>query len=145
MNTTHSIVIDDYEIRRLALIYANGADKRDGDLFASVFTPDGILELNDIQTAGEAKLAKIPRMLARFSKTYHTVLNTRIDIDGDTATGEIYSAAHHLKPLEDGRHTDKVWYVTYLDDYVRTADGWRIAHRKVVSEFIEYTFVSAAD
>ena len=141
MNTTASIVEDEQAITRLVLNYARGADRRDGDLFASVFTEDGVLDYNGRQSTGPKQLGKIPSALNVYAKTYHTVLNTFIEIDGDTAKGEIYSASHHLRPIEGAASSDRVMYITYLDDYVRTDAGWRIKTRKVEVEFIEYKTV----
>ncbi len=145
MSDTVSILADEREIGRLVLNYARGADTRDGDLFASVFVEDGVLELDGRETAGRHRLGKIPGLLNAYAKTYHMVHNTYITVDGDTATGEIYSASHHLRPIEHTAMSDRVMYITYRDSYVRTAEGWRIARRKVEVEFIEYKPVSSRD
>lgn len=145
MGAGHSAFEDDQEIRKLVLNYARGADTRNGELFASVFTPEGVLELAGRETAGHHRLAKIPNMLTAYEKTYHMVHNTLIEVDGDTATGEIYSASHHLRPIEKEALSDRVMYITYRDSYVRTADGWRIARRMVDVEFIEYKVVNRPD
>jgi hypothetical protein len=76
-------------------------------------------------------------MLGQYAKTYHTVLNCLFTLDGDIATGEIYSAAHHLNPTDDGQHSDYLMYITYRDSYRRTPDGWRIARRIVDIEMTE--------
>jgi SnoaL-like domain len=136
---------DEGEIARLVLDYARGADTRNGALFASVFTEDGELEYNGRKSAGTHQLSKIPGGLNAYEKTYHTVLNTVIDLDGDTATGEVYSASHHLRPIEAGAFSDRVMYITYRDSYARTAQGWRIAKRLVDVQFIEYKPVQVSD
>ena len=136
---------DERAITKLVLKYARGADTRDGALFASIFTPDGVLQRGEQQTAGQEKLAKVPRILEAYTKSYHTMNNTLIEIDGDSASGVIYSAAHHLRPIEGTTYSDRVMYITYHDSYVRTAEGWRIAHRNVVTEFIEYRTVTIND
>jgi hypothetical protein len=142
MTEKHSALEDERQIQKLVLNYARGADKRDGALFASVFTEDGVLDYNGRQSTGPNQLSKIPGALEIYEKTYHTVLNTFIEVEGDTAAGEIYSASHHLRPIENGEFSDRVMYITYRDEYQRTADGWRIAKRKVDVEFIEYTTVN---
>jgi hypothetical protein len=138
MSASPSLFQDEQEITKLVLAYARGADRRDGDLFASVFTEDGVLDYNGRQSTGPNQLSKIPSALNTYTKTYHTVLNTFIEVDGDTAKGEIYSASHHLRPIEGRVLSDRVMYITYKDDYARTGAGWRIKRREVVLEFVEY-------
>lgn len=145
MSDTNSILADEREIARLVLNYARGADTRDGALFASVFTEDGVLELAGRETVGRDRLARIPDMLKAYEKTYHMVHNSLIDITGDTASGETYSASHHLRPIEKAAMSDRVMYITYRDSYVRTGEGWRIARRIVDVEFIEYKIVQQPD
>lgn len=145
MSADLTAIADERNINRLVLDYARGADTRDGALFASVFTEDGELEYNGRKSTGTHQLSKIPGGLNAYEKTYHTVLNTVIDLDGDQATGEVYSASHHLKPIEAGAFSDRVMYITYRDRYARTAKGWRIAYRLVDVEFIEYKPVQISD
>lgn len=138
-------VADKLSITRLIHTYARAADTRDGALFASVFTEDGELEHKGRKSNGTHQLGKIPGGLLVYAKTYHTVQNIVIDIDGDTATGEVYSAAHHLRPIENAVFSDRVMYITYRDTYRRTGQGWRIATRLVDVQFIEYKTVSGPD
>jgi uncharacterized protein (TIGR02246 family) len=142
---TLAILADERDIRRLINDYARGADTRDGELFASVFVEEGVLELAGRETVGRHRLAKIPRMLEQYARTYHMVHNVTIDVEGDRATGEIYSASHHLRPIEKEALSDRVMYITYRDKYVRAAEGWRIARRLVDVQFIEYKVVREPD
>ncbi len=145
MNDSNSILADEMYIIRLVNTYARGADTRDGALFASVFAEDGSLEFRGRTSTGTAQLTKIPGGLHAYEKTYHTVLNTVIDVDGDTASGEVYSASHHLRPIEGDTYSDRVMYITYRDTYRRTGQGWRIAKRLVDVQFIEYKVVNGPD
>ncbi len=104
-----------------------------------------MLELAGRETVGRRRLAKIPDMLNAYQLTYHMVHNVLIDVQGDTATGEVYSASHHLRPIEKTALSDRVMYITYRDQYERTGGGWKIARRLVDVRFIEYKTVSAPD
>ncbi len=141
MSASPSPLEDEVAINKLVLTYARGADRRDGALFASAFTEDGVLDYNGRQSTGPSQLSKIPSALNTYTKTYHTVFNTLIEVDGDTAKGEVYSASHHLRPVESTIHSDRVMYITYRDDYVRTPAGWRIKRREVNVEFVEFKTV----
>lgn len=129
-------VADERAIEKLVLGYAHGVDARSPEIFAAQFAPDARLHGASFAYVGP-DIAKVPPQLNRYVRTYHTVLNKRIAVDGDAGTGEIYSLAHHLTPRDDGRHDDFIMHITYHDRYVRTAEGWRIAERQVVTEFTE--------
>jgi hypothetical protein len=129
-------IADERAIEKLVLGYAHGVDSRSPEIFTAQFTPDARLYGANFEYRG-GDVAKVPPQLGRYVRTYHTVLNKRIAVDGDSGTGEIYSLAHHLTPRDDGKHDDFVMHITYHDLYVRTADGWRIAERRVVTEFTE--------
>ncbi|TZG26004.1 nuclear transport factor 2 family protein [Sphingomonas montanisoli] len=129
-------IADERAIEKLVLGYAHGVDTRSPETFTAQFAPDARLFGAGFEYRG-ADLAKIPPQLNRYVRTYHTVLNKRIVVDGDAGAGEIYSLAHHLTPRDDGRHDDFIMHITYHDRYARTAQGWRIAERQVVTEFTE--------
>ena len=145
MSDTNTTLADEREIGRLIANYAKGCDTRNGELFAAQFIEEGVLELAGRETVGRHRLAKIPDMLNAYQLTYHMVHNVLIDVTGDTATGEVYSASHHLRPIEKTAQSDRVMSITYRDNYVRTGDGWKISRRLVDVQFIEYKSVSAPD
>ena len=136
MSESNTALADEREIARLIANYAKGCDTRNGELFAAQFIEEGVLELAGRETVGRHRLAKIPDMLKAYQLTYHMVHNVLIDVTGDTATGEVYSASHHLRPIEKASLSDRVMYITYRDNYVRTGGGWKIARRLVDVHFI---------
>ena len=72
--------------------------------------------------------------------TLHVVSNHYVEIDGDIATGESYCRASHIRAVEGGAPEERENYVMnirYLDDFIRTTEGWRIAKRELQVEFTE--------
>jgi len=139
-------LVDEAEIRGLSLRYAQAVDRRDADALTALFTPDGALEGSGVVSRGREQIGKIPPMMKRrYDKTYHTLFNQFVAVDGDAATGEVYSMAHHLNRQEDGRTCDLVMAITYRDRYVRTADGWRFAHRGIELQWKQTAFVDPDD
>jgi hypothetical protein len=64
--------------------------------------------------------------VSRYETTLHVVGNRVFTVDGDTATGQTYTTAHHLR--RDG--TTMLLLARYRDVCTRTAAGWRFAVRE---------------
>lgn len=60
--------------------------------------------------------------------THHNVFNFRIEVDGDRASARAhFYAVHHGVHRCAGEHY--TCWGEYDDVFVRTATGWRVAHR----------------
>ncbi len=135
---------DERAVRGLALAYALHADRREGDLLAELFEPDASLRMawRDASTPpavsrGRRQIAAVARHLGRFTSTFHLVVaNHTVHLHGDVADGVVYCVAHHLSEVE-GRSTDQVMYIRYLDRYRRTEGTWHIADRETQVEWVE--------
>jgi ketosteroid isomerase-like protein len=135
---------DRLAIRRLVDAYARAADRVDGPAAGACFTPDGVLRICNRGQAepvrvrtGPEEIASAFAGLGRYDVTLHVVANHYVELDGDAATGETYCLAHHVHDGEDGAKLDYVMAIRYLDQYRRTAGGWRIAVRELQVEFTE--------
>jgi hypothetical protein len=76
----------------------------------------------------------------RFATTTHQIGNILIEIERDIAHVESYCNAHHVPRTAyddiDDASTAMVFGCRYLDRFERRpGTGWRIAHRRVVSEW----------
>ncbi len=153
------VLNDERELAALCVSYAMAVDRRDGDRFAALFVEDAELVVPNLPDdlrpvlvrTGTETLRSIPDGLRRFTKTFHEVLNREFTIEGGSATGTVYCVAHHLTaadkdaaaagsgkdPTKSRGGTDAVWYIRYLDDYRRTANGWRIVRRELNLEWVE--------
>lgn len=130
---------DRTQIRRLVDDYALAADTGDGGRFAGAFTPDGVLVASETSRyEGADELATVPDKLARYDRTRHVVANHVVDLapSGDEATGVTYCDAHHLLRDDRGDERDRILHLRYLDRFVRTTAGWRIAERRLELDWI---------
>jgi uncharacterized protein (TIGR02246 family) len=124
--------VDRLELRELVERYALGADTRDREVFAAVFTDDGAL----VTAAGgtyvgpNAIVSTLDYLDAHYPRSMHFVGNHQVQLDGDRAQGIVYCLAHHVYS-RDGEDRDTLMVIRYQDDYRRTADGWRIARRSL--------------
>jgi hypothetical protein len=131
-------ISDILEIRDLAYQYAQAVDRHDSEAFAGAFLDNGVLCGSGYLSEGREQLLRVPQFTAkRWLKTFHAVHNHRIAVDGDKATGEVYCIAHHFREVEGSGHTDHVMVIRYLDDYVRTPNGWRFARRELNVDWTE--------
>jgi hypothetical protein len=119
-------------IADLLVDYSYFVDRNDPDgLVASVFCEDGCFELGSRHAViGRMDLARMfAKTLAPFSRTSHHVSNIQVTFTGkDTAKSTAYVYAWHIA-MADGRRID-LWG-RYHDQHKLTADGWRIAIRKL--------------
>jgi ketosteroid isomerase-like protein len=135
---------DQIEIRQLAADYARAVDKPDGPEAAALFTPDGVLRICHrgktepvAERVGREAIASAMNGLSRYETTMHVVANQYVDISGDSATGQTYCLAHHVRDVEGQGAMDYVMAIRYLDEYSRTGEGWKIAVRELQVEFTE--------
>jgi ketosteroid isomerase-like protein len=135
---------DQLELRQLAADYARGVDVPDGKRVADLFLPDGVLRIYHrgkpepfSERVGRESIASAMAGLTRYEKTMHVVANQYIDLDGDSATGETYCLAHHIREVDGKGPMDYVMAIRYLDQYSRADEGWKIAVRELQVEFTE--------
>jgi hypothetical protein len=162
MTTPSGSADDRAALRDLAERYAAGVDQRDAELFLSAFRPDASLLVFNPSDASDPsarrgldELATVITLVARHHRTYHLIGNSRYEVAGDEATGEVYCVAHHVDSADPAdpadradladradRASDHVMYIRYRDEYRREGDSWRIAERRVL---VDWTATLPAD
>lgn len=126
------------ELHELVERYAQAVDWADGAAVADLFTEDGVLETwTDPSTKtstgeqrGRAAIAAAINGLSRYAGTHHAISSHSSTVDGAQATGETLCTAHHLTE-SDGRKSDHVLYIRYLDTFARTSGPWLFSRREV--------------
>ena len=132
-----SIDSDEAAIRRAAILYACGADRRDKDLWAQVMTEECVIEGPGFRTEGRAaNLANLDYLGHLYVHTHHRVHNQLFSITGDRATGETYGTADHLRLTGNGAEL-VAWSLRYQDEMIRDANGWRFASRRLIVDWEE--------
>lgn len=113
-------------IRDLLARYTYSGDHGRVAELAACFAAEGVLEYPGASPTGPEAIAaslgsgtRDPRL----TFVRHHITNPLIAVDGDIATARSYFTVHsNTGPDHSG---------TYDDQLVRTADGWRFAHRRV--------------
>jgi 3-phenylpropionate/cinnamic acid dioxygenase small subunit len=123
---------DRQEISDLLTAYSYAVDFHRWDDLDAVFTADATLDLT--ATGGESgDIATMKPWLAKtlgiFAGHQHLVATSKIELDGDRAS--VKTICHNPMYLErDGAQHVLFVGLWYVDELVRTSDGWRIAARR---------------
>lgn len=118
------------EIRKLKARYLNACDAKDVERIRSVFTADAQLDYQPIGKFGVDGLIAAFTSIALHSPIVdvHQMHNGEIEIvDADHATGVWNLGFATYDPREQ---SFRLLNSFYYDDYVRTADGWRIVRSR---------------
>ena len=139
-------ISDRIEIQDLLVRYTRAIDEKDWALLDRVFTPDAEL---DYTSAGGIK-GSYPEVrkwletaLSVFPTTVHYVTNSEIHLEGDTAKGRtaVFNPMVFRNP--DGSPHQFNVGAYYVDELVRTDEGWRIRRRTEEQAFMEGTLPEA--
>ena len=128
LETRVSKLSDIDEIKRLKARYAAACDNDyDADAIAELFTEDAVWEGGKFGKAeGRENIRRFFRHAPGvFSFAIHNVMNPRIEVEGDRATGRWYL----MQPATREQGTEAVWLAAvYHDEYVRVAGKIGRAH-----------------
>jgi len=122
---------DRFEIQDLLVNYSHAIDTQNFEALDDIFTPDAIIDYTAVGGAKgnlEETKAYLGKALSKFSGMQHMLGLPQIKIDGETASGRTICFNPMVLEREGAPHVFFVG-IWYLDDLVRTADGWRIKHR----------------
>ena len=141
---------DRLAIRELFDAYAHCADRRDAEGQMALFTADTRFavymdgEGTDATYVldGREALAPIFADLNRYEATTHFNGQSTVTIDGERATGESYTIAHHVFS-EAGSRKIMVASLRYLDTFAKINQSWYFAERNLIVDWSETRPLSA--
>ncbi len=125
---------------RLVTAYARATDLGDGPAAAALFTEDGQLDMPGGRSFhGRAQIAARIAEQPRQQVSRHVIANIVIEPQAaDRAAGSLYVTMYRGQRPESGGPVplDGPYLVgEYEDEYRRTAEGWRIARRRLTTIF----------
>ena len=128
----------------LIVSYSHLIDFGEAGRVAELFTDDGIWESAETTMRGREQIAAgFGRRQANTGRrSRHVCTNVAIDVESATeAQGvcyfTLYRADNVEGPVASVEGPEMVG--EYRDRFVRTADGWRIAHRRATAGFLRRT------
>lgn len=135
---------DRLAIRELFDTYAHCADRRDAEGQKALFTAetrfavymDGEGSEATYVLEGREALTPIFADLNRYDTTTHFNGQSTVVIDGNRATGESYTIAHHLFSDEGGRKI-MIASLRYLDTFTKIDQSWYFSERNLIVDWSE--------
>jgi hypothetical protein len=141
---TPSEAADRLALRELFDAYAHCADRRDAEGQKALFTDDTRFAVYmdgegsgpTYVLHGREALTPVFDDLNRYEVTTHFNGQSTVTVDGNRATGESYTIAHHLF-TEDGTRKIMIASLRYLDDFAKIDGQWYFAERQLILDWSE--------
>lgn len=141
---SHDELLDREMIRDIIYKYCKAVDQMDWDLFSQCFTEDAQHEHGPYSGGNDFFKEVVSQVISAADTTLHNIGTILIDISGDRAKTESSFIAYHRfpggpegsAPIEThGVDTDWIVAGRYLDDFIKTNDGWKIFYRQGVHDW----------
>jgi SnoaL-like domain len=135
---------DRLAIRELFDAYAHCADTRDAGGQKGLFTTDTRFAVfmdgpgtdPSYVLEGRDALSPVFDDLNQYEVTMHFNGQSTVTMDGDRATGDSYTIAHHVF-TKDGTRQMMVAWLHYLDVFTKIDGSWYIAEREIILQWSE--------
>ena len=135
---------DRLALRELFDAYAHCADRRDAEGQKALFTEDTRFAVHmkgpgsepSYVLEGREALTPVFADLNRYEATTHFNGQSTVDLDGERASGESYTIAHHLY-TENGERKIMIASLRYLDSFAKIDGRWYFAERKLTLDWSE--------
>lgn len=122
------------EIYELSCTYMRSLDRLDAALRQSVFHDDATVDYGFFKGSGRDFVDFAQRALESHLANHHMIGQVHIDLQGDTAYGEVYFQAFH-RIVEKGEEKDLFISGRYLDRYEKRDGEWKIAFRSEINDW----------
>jgi hypothetical protein len=143
-------VADRIALRELFDEYARCADRRDAGGQKALFTEDTVFTVYmdgpgsepTYVLNGREALTPVFADLNRYEVTTHFNGQSTLILDGDRATGESYTIAHHIF-TEGGNRQIMIASLRYDDAFIKIDGTWFFAERKLILDWSETRAITA--
>jgi len=130
---------DRRQLQDVMLSYAAAVDDRDMARYRACFVEEAEIVGfgEETVTGADAWTASVESQLDAFSSTQHLMSPQLASITGDTASARTDVQALHV--LKDSNGAMFTLWATYLTDFVRKDDGWKISRHELVIRGTQHT------
>jgi hypothetical protein len=115
--------------------YMRAQDRLLPDLHLSVFHEDAHVDCGPYKGKPEAFVAFAQEFLSKITASHHLIGQVDVQVDGDTAKGEVYFIAQH-RVSDAGGETDLFVSGRYIDEYRRRDGLWKIFRRRELVDWV---------
>ncbi|MBE9538456.1 MAG: nuclear transport factor 2 family protein [Proteobacteria bacterium] len=128
-------ISDRLEIEDVVKAYSHAIDRREFDHLRQLFTADAHIDYSafngSVGTLEETiEFLKSALTKELFPNCQHLLSNIQIELDGDSASGRVMCFNPMEMSIAQGEKQVFMLGLWYLDEYQRTAGGWRISRRE---------------
>lgn len=117
--------------------YMRGLDRLDAELQRSAFHDGAFVDVGMMAGPVDEFIAFGQGLLAGMDATHHMLGQIRIEMNGDTASGESYFQAWHGARDADGNPRDLFISGRYIDEYACNNGEWRITKRLLITDWVK--------
>ena len=130
---------DRRQLQDVMLSYAAAVDDRDMARYRACFADDvEIVGFGEAIVKGaDTWTASVESQLEAFSATQHLMSPPLATVSDDAASARTDVQALHV--LKDGDGAMFTLWATYLTNFIRTADGWKLARHELVIRATQQT------
>ncbi|MBY0400747.1 nuclear transport factor 2 family protein [Myxococcota bacterium] len=120
-------------ITRVLHRYAQGVDRRRFDQIRDCYWPEARDDHGSFQGGVLEYVAWLEKVLPNVAVSSHQYTNVLIDVELEAGTAESEAYCLNGNVFPDGRHLHH--HLRYLDRWQRRDGEWRIAYRRVVTDW----------
>ena len=119
----------------LVCLYSRLVDRREFEGLRALYHPAAIHDHGGLFCGGIDAFVPWLQQSPPGMLTHHFVGNALFSIEGDSATGEIYTINYHVFDATDEPGRDYVAGGRYLDRYCREQGRWMFSHRQRILDW----------
>ena len=133
-DTVIAQLVAERDIRKAVNSYMRGQDRLLPELQMSAFHPDAWVDCGLFAGSAAEFVDFAQGFLAQCDGCQHMIGQVDLEIDGDSAHGEVYFLAQH-RITEDGQKKDLFVAGRYKDEYQCRDGRWAITRRKEIVDW----------
>lgn len=137
-NTALQSLIDREAIRDCLMRYAHAVDRGDEEMLRGVYWPNATDDHGIVSGTADDFIAWVLQFRRDASRSFHSIANVMIRLDGARANVESYFIALHTSRADDGSSFDLSLAGRYLDRMEKRGEEWRIISRKLVFDWYRH-------
>jgi ketosteroid isomerase-like protein len=124
-------------VKQLKAEYIRLVDSQQWEAWSRLFAEDCVLELDGGRVEGrDNAVAKISGSLAN-ARTVHRIHQPEVTITGPDTAKAAWPMSDYVRGTFGGKGLIITGHGYYHEEYIRTADGWKVKRSQLVRQYVE--------